>query len=70
MNPEIVNIYIARLIKEIEELTKNRLLVETQLQYTEKLNAELQKRVQLLEDQNEKQSKKINKKEVNTSDTF
>ena len=70
MNPEIVNIYIARLIKEIEELTKNRLLVETQLQYTEKLNVELQKRVQLLEDQNEKQSKKINKKEVNTSDTF
>ena len=70
MNPEIVNMYIAKLIKEIEELTKNRLLVETQLQYTEKLNAELQKRVQLLEDQNEKQSKKINKKEVNTSDTF
>lgn len=70
MNPEIVNMYIARLIKEIEELTKNRLLVETQLQYTEKLNVELQKQLQQLEEQNEKNNKKINKKEVNTSDTF
>jgi uncharacterized protein YlxW (UPF0749 family) len=70
MNPEIVNMYIARLIKEIEELTKNRLLVETQLQYTEKLNVDLQKQVQRLEDQVEKSNKKINKKEVSTSDTF
>jgi uncharacterized protein YlxW (UPF0749 family) len=70
MNPEIVNMYIARLIKEIEELTKNRLLVETQLQYTEKLNVDLQKQVQRLEDQVEKSNRKINKKEVSTSDTF
>lgn len=70
MNPEIFNLYIARILKEVEELTKNRLLVETQLQYTEKLNADLQVRVKALEEQIEKQSKKINKKEVNTSDTF
>jgi septal ring factor EnvC (AmiA/AmiB activator) len=70
MNPEIVNMYIARLIKEIEELTKNRLLVETQLQYTEKLNAELQAQLKQTEAEIEKNNKKINKKEVNTSDTF
>ena len=70
MNPEIFNLYITRILKEVEELTKNRLLVETQLQYTEKLNADLQVRVKALEEQIEKQSKKINKKEVNTSDTF
>ena len=68
MNPEIVNIYINRLIKEIEELTKNRLLIETQLQYTESLNASLQKNVEELSAQLEKQTKKINKtKEVDTS---
>lgn len=70
MNPEIVNMYIARLIKEIEELTKNRLLVETQLQYTEKLNGEFQAQLKQLEEQIEKNNKKANKKEVNTPDTF
>jgi hypothetical protein len=67
MNPEIVNLYIERMLKEIEELTKNRLLVDTQLKYTEMLNAQLQVRVKELEIDLEKQSKKINKKEVNTS---
>jgi uncharacterized protein YoxC len=70
MNPEIVNMYIERLIKEIGELTKTRLLIETQLQFTEKMNADLSARVKQLEDQIEKQSKKINKKEVDTSEVF
>jgi len=70
MNPEIVNMYIERLIKEIEELTKNRLLIETQLRYIEKLNADLQVKLKQTEEQLEKQSKKLNKKEVSTSDTF
>jgi len=70
MNPEIINMYIERLIKEIEELTKARLLIETQLQYTEKMNADLQTKLKQTEDQLEKQSKKLNKKEVTTSDTF
>jgi hypothetical protein len=70
MNPEIVNIYIARLIKEIEDLTKNRILVETQLQYTEKLNGDFQLKINQLEEQIEKNNKKASKKEVNTSDTF
>ena len=70
MNPDLVNIYITRVLKEVEELTKNRLLVETQLQYTEQLNVSLSEKVKQLEEQLEKQNKKLNKKEVNTSDTF
>ncbi len=70
MNPEIVNMYIDRLLREVGELTKARLLIETQLQYTEKMNADLQAKLKQTEDQLEKQSKKLNKKEVSTSDTF
>lgn len=68
MDPEIVNIYIAKLLREVEELTKNRILMQTQLQYTEGLNKSLSDRIQELEEQLEKSNKKINKKqEVNTS---
>lgn len=70
MNPEIVNLYIERLLKEIEEQTKSRLLIETQLKFTERVNAELQNRLKQLEVQQEKQTKRINKKEVDTSETF
>ena len=70
MNPEIVNMYIERLLREIGELTKTRLFIETQLQYTEKLNADLQVKLKQTEDQLEKQSKRLNKKEVSTSENF
>jgi len=67
MNPEIVNMYIERLLQEIQELTKNRLLVETQLRYTERMNAEFQNKITQLEQQVEKLNKK-KLKEVPTSD--
>ena len=67
MNPEIVNMYIERLLQEISELTKNRLLVETQLRYTERMNAEFQNKISQLEQQVEKLNKK-KLKEVPTSD--
>lgn len=71
MNPEIVNIYIEKLLNEVVEGTKSRILLETQLKYTERLNAELQLQLKQLQDQQEKQNRKLNKtKEVNTSDTF
>ncbi len=69
MNPEIVNMYIERLLQEIQELTKNRLLVETQLRYTERMNAEFQNKINQLEQQVEKLNKKKSK-EVNTSNEF
>ena len=67
MNTDLVNMYIERLLKEVEELTKNRLLIDTQLKYNEALNAQLQLKINELEAQLEKQNKRINKKEVNTS---
>jgi hypothetical protein len=70
MNPEIVNLYIERMLKEIEELTKNRLLVDTQLKYTEMMNAQFQQRIKQLEIELEKVTKKSGKKEVNTSENF
>lgn len=69
MNPEIVNIYIERLLQEVQELTKTKLLIETQLKYTELLNKNLSDKVRELEAQMEKLNKKKSK-DVNTSDTF
>lgn len=58
MNPEIVNLYIERLLREIEELNKNRLLVETQLRFTESLNVSFSEKIKSLESQLEKQNTK------------
>jgi phage shock protein A len=69
MNPEIVNIYIERLIQEVQELTKTKLLTDTQLKYTELLNKKLSDKVTDLESQLEKINKKKTK-EVNTSNEF
>jgi hypothetical protein len=70
MDAEIVNIYIERLLNEVSEGAKSRILLETRLKYTESINVNLTARIQQLEAQLEKQNKKIIKKEVNTSDTF
>jgi hypothetical protein len=70
MNPEIVNMYIERLLKEVEELTKSRLLIETQLRYTEKMNSDLQTSYLELQSQFENATNKTNKKEVSTSEVL
>lgn len=70
MNPEIVNIYIERLLNEVTEGVKNRILLETQLKSTEMMNGQLQLKINDLESQVEKLNKKKSK-EVNTSaETF
>ena len=70
MNPDLVNIYIERLLNEVGEGVKVRILLETQLKYTELMNEQLQLKVNQLESQVEKLNKKKSK-EVNTSvDTF
>jgi CII-binding regulator of phage lambda lysogenization HflD len=69
MNPEIINLYIDRLLQEITELIKNKLLIETQLRYTERINAEFASKIKDLESQLEKLNKK-KQKEVNTSNQF
>lgn len=73
MNPELVNMYIERLLNEIQETTKTRLLLETQLKFTEKMNGDLVNKIKSLEEQIEKQSKKQKKQEPSlepASDTF
>jgi len=70
MNPEIINLYIERLLKEVEELTKNRLLIETQLKYTELINGNLQQKLKEFELQLEKLNKKKSKEVSDTSESF
>lgn len=68
MNPDLVNLYIERLLTEVGELTKTRLLLDTQLKFTEMLNVQLQTKINELETNVEKLNNKKAKKEVNTSD--
>ena len=67
MNPDLINIYIERLVNEVAEGVKLRILLETQLKFTENINNQLQARVVQLESQVEKLNKKKSK-EVNTSE--
>jgi hypothetical protein len=66
MDVEFVNAYMERLVQEVGELTKTRLLNEARLKYMETVNARLLQQIQDLEKQVEKQNKK-KAKEVNTS---
>lgn len=69
MNPELINIYIERLLNDVTEGVKTRILLETQLKFTELMNAQLQTKITELESQIEKLNKKKSK-EVNTSEQF
>lgn len=62
MSPDLVNLYIEKLLSEISEATKYRIFVETKLKYTENLNADLNKKLKALEAQVEKQGNNKNKK--------
>lgn len=66
MDVEFVNAYMERLVLEVGELTKTRLLNEARLKYMESVNTKLLQQIQDLEKQIEKQNKK-KAKEVNTS---
>ena len=66
MNPDLINIYIEQLLNEITEGVKTKTFLQTQLKYTEKLNAQLQLKITELEAEVEKLNKN-KQKEVNTS---
>ena len=66
MNTELINLYIECLLKEVLEGVKSRILLETQLKYTEMINAQLQTKITELESQVEK----INKKKPKEVDNF
>lgn len=42
MNNELINLYIERLLNDVGENAKVRVLLETQLKYTENLNEKIQ----------------------------
>ncbi len=48
---EFANMYIEKVINEVVELTKIRLMSETRIAYLEKVNAELQATVDVLNTQ-------------------
>lgn len=61
MNPEIVNLYIEKLIIYITELTKTNILMSAQLSYYEKLNSTLEEKVAKLEEALDKAKSKSKK---------
>jgi hypothetical protein len=69
MEVEFVNAYIERMIQEIVELTKSRLLNEARVSYIESVNKKLILKIEDLESQIEKQNKR-KAKEVNTSEVI
>jgi hypothetical protein len=62
MDTEFINAYIERLMQEIAELTKTRMLSETQLKITLAKYNELQVQYKSLAEQNEKLEASLNKK--------
>jgi hypothetical protein len=69
MEIEFVNAYIERMVQEIVELTKTRLLNEARLSYIESVNKKLLLKIEELESQIDKQNKR-KAKEVNTSEVI
>lgn len=68
MGPEIFNIYVEKLLLEVTELTKTRILLSAQLQYYEKINADLVVKIDELEKALNKANSKSQKKNENNSD--
>ena len=66
MEIDFVNAYIERMIQEIVELTKSRLLNEARVSYIESVNKKLLSKIEELEKQIERQNKRKTK-EVDTS---
>lgn len=63
MNPEILNLYIEKLVNYITELTKTNLLMSAQVTWLEKNNAALNDRIAMLEQDLNKLTSKQKKKE-------
>jgi phage shock protein A len=64
MNADIVNVYIEKLLNEIVELTKNRILLLTQLQVAEQTVESLRKELESLEARLNKKATKQQKDEA------
>jgi len=65
MEPELINFYIESLIREIEELTKNRILLQTQVRYKDSVINSLNKTIEDLNTELSGYDKRINKDTLN-----
>lgn len=63
MNAELINIYIEKLLNEVIEGVKTRVLLETQLKYTEQINQKLQN--ELIEIKSEYEEYKTKQENIN-----
>lgn len=70
MEVEFVNAYIERMIQEIVELTKSRLLNEARVSYIESVNKKLLSKIEELEKQIERQNKRKTKEVDTSSEAF
>lgn len=70
MTPELLNMYIEQLLNEVAEGAKSRVLLQTQLRYTERMNVDLQLKLKELEIKLEKLNKKKSKEVDTSTDNF
>lgn len=70
MEIDFVNAYIERMIQEIVELTKSRLLNEARVSYIESVNKKLLSKIEELEKQIERQNKRKTKEVDTSSEAF
>ena len=61
---DFANLYIERILTEVSELTKIRMLNEAKISYIEKMNTVLAEKVTNLENELEKNKTKINKRKL------
>lgn len=64
MNPEILNLYIEKLVNYITELTKTNLLMSAQVTWLERTNGALNDRIAVLEADLNKLASKQKKKDT------
>jgi len=63
MGPEFVNAYVNKLLNEIQELVKTKLLLQTQLELTEGINKKLSQELDKYQKQEETKKKNIKKED-------
>ena len=76
MGPEFYNLYVEKLVNEVGELNKTKIIMSAQIAWLEKINADLNDKLVAAEDRLNKLesersgSSKAKKKEEDSSDSF
>lgn len=76
MGPEFYNLYVEKLVNEVGELNKNKIILQAQIAWLEKINADLNDKLAASEDRINKLesersgSSKVKKKEEDSSSSF